>query len=79
MVYDPPGPLELHQVAWITAGITTFFACIISFWTIYKHLRHYNEVRLQRYIVRILLMVPVSLLKLNCQDLRCGFLPLSFI
>eukprot|EP01118_Nematostelium_gracile_P014442 TRINITY_DN562_c0_g1_i1.p1 TRINITY_DN562_c0_g1~~TRINITY_DN562_c0_g1_i1.p1 ORF type:complete len:458 (+),score=83.64 TRINITY_DN562_c0_g1_i1:54-1427(+) len=57
--YAVPGSLELHEWAWILAGVSTLLACLVSLWTIYKHLRYYNEVRIQRYIVRIVLLVPI--------------------
>lgn len=37
----------------------TVLATLASLWLVYKHLMHYKHPRVQRYIVRIVLMVPV--------------------
>eukprot|EP01114_Cavostelium_apophysatum_P014247 TRINITY_DN3647_c0_g1_i1.p1 TRINITY_DN3647_c0_g1~~TRINITY_DN3647_c0_g1_i1.p1 ORF type:complete len:468 (+),score=113.20 TRINITY_DN3647_c0_g1_i1:256-1659(+) len=75
MAYDPtnlPGPLELHHYAWITATFFAFLAICVSFFLIWKHLRYYREPVVQRYIVRIILMIPIytidSLLSLYFKD-----------
>ena len=39
--------------------ICTGTACAISGFTILGHLCHYNEPNLQKYIIRILLMIPI--------------------
>jgi len=49
----------LHMYAWITAGFFTLFATMLSLYLIYKHFRNYTQPHLQRYVVRILLMVPI--------------------
>ncbi len=51
--------IELHQVAWVVAGICAFGACFISGFMIYKHLFNYTQPRIQIHIIRIVLMVPV--------------------
>ncbi|EGC30239.1 hypothetical protein DICPUDRAFT_50859 [Dictyostelium purpureum] len=44
---------------WIVAGVCSGVATLLSFYLIYKHLRNYTDPELQKYIVRILLMVPI--------------------
>ncbi|KAF8518204.1 organic solute transporter Ostalpha-domain-containing protein [Gautieria morchelliformis] len=51
--------LQTHDVGWIVAGIFTVVATVVSFWIIGKHLMWYTKKRQQRYIVRLLLMVPI--------------------
>jgi hypothetical protein len=51
--------LELHHYAWISGGIFTFVAVLGSLIVIYLHMRHWTEPTIQKYIVRIILMVPI--------------------
>lgn len=48
-----------HMQAWFTGGIFVLMALPITFWEITQHLVHYNKPNLQRYIIRILWMVPI--------------------
>ncbi|KAH8996304.1 organic solute transporter Ostalpha-domain-containing protein [Lactarius akahatsu] len=48
-----------HDVGWIVSGFFTVLAIVTSFWLINKHLQWYTNKREQRYIVRLLLMVPI--------------------
>lgn len=48
-----------HIVAWVFSGVFTGLAIILSGHTIYGHLTQYFAPRLQKYIVRILLLVPI--------------------
>ncbi|KAJ4483599.1 organic solute transporter Ostalpha-domain-containing protein [Lentinula aciculospora] len=50
---------QAHHVGWIVAGFFTVIAIITSAWLINKHLLYYTNKREQRYIVRILFMVPI--------------------
>lgn len=50
---------ELYAVAWFVAGAFVAMAVPMSIWAIAQHLESYTEPRIQRYIVRILLMVPI--------------------
>ncbi|KAF5373934.1 hypothetical protein D9758_000881 [Tetrapyrgos nigripes] len=50
---------QAHHVGWIVASSFTLVAIIASFWLINKHLIWYTDKREQRYIVRILFMVPI--------------------
>nr|CCA16581.1 conserved hypothetical protein [Albugo laibachii Nc14] len=52
--------IERHRgkSLWL-AFIACTFACILSVYNIYQHLEHYSRPQLQRYIVRILAIVPV--------------------
>ncbi|XP_042913469.1 transmembrane protein 184C [Parasteatoda tepidariorum] len=45
--------------AWFTSGVFVMMALPITFWEITQHLVHYNKPYLQRYIIRILWMVPI--------------------
>lgn len=45
----------LLQVSGIFAGLAVFLSLLLAF----QHVRHYNSPSLQRYIVRVLLFVPV--------------------
>ncbi|KAK0454748.1 organic solute transporter Ostalpha-domain-containing protein [Armillaria borealis] len=50
---------QAHHVGWIIATSFTLVAIATSFWLIIKHLQWYTNKREQRYIVRILLLVPI--------------------
>ncbi|KIK61210.1 hypothetical protein GYMLUDRAFT_43292 [Collybiopsis luxurians FD-317 M1] len=50
---------QAHHVGWIVTGFFTVIAIITSAWLINKHLVYYTNKREQRYIVRILFMVPI--------------------
>ncbi|KAL0584493.1 hypothetical protein ABG067_005672 [Albugo candida] len=52
--------IETHREksSWIAFGACTC-ACMLSVYNIYQHLEHYSRPQLQRYIVRILAIVPV--------------------
>ena len=43
------------------ATVSTVTALIISGHQIYMHLTHYNEPSLQKFILRILFMIPVKI------------------
>lgn len=46
--------------AWpIVAGVFAFLALIVSLWEIIQHAIHFNKPYLQKYVVRILWMVPI--------------------
>jgi len=51
--------LEIHEIAWIVAGICSFGAVFVSTYMIYMHLKNYTEPRVQVYIVRIVLLIPI--------------------
>jgi len=51
--------VEIHEVGWVVAGICAFISVILACVMIFKHLQHYTEPRIQVYIVRIVLMVPI--------------------
>ncbi|KAJ3795431.1 organic solute transporter Ostalpha-domain-containing protein [Lentinula aff. detonsa] len=50
---------QAHHVGWVVAGFFTMIAIITSAWLINKHLVNYTDKREQRYIIRILFMVPI--------------------
>ncbi|KZP19623.1 DUF300-domain-containing protein [Athelia psychrophila] len=51
--------IQAHDIGWAVAGLFTIIACITSFWLVNKHLQWYTNKREQRYIIRVLFMVPV--------------------
>ncbi|KAL0576386.1 hypothetical protein V5O48_005607 [Marasmius crinis-equi] len=51
--------IQAHHVGWIIASFFTIVATAVSFWLVSKHLKWYTNKREQRYIVRILFMVPI--------------------
>ena len=57
--------LELHkhiftdQGFYITAGVCAVLASALAVFQIFKHLQYYTEPQFQRYIIRIIFMVPV--------------------
>eukprot|EP00897_Mesotaenium_endlicherianum_P006240 jgi/Mesen1/5644/ME000286S04857 len=46
-------------IAFVVAGLCTCFAVAVTIWQIYMHLSNYTEPTYQRYIVRMIFMVPV--------------------
>jgi len=50
---------QAHHVGWIITGTFTIISIVTSFWLINKHLQWYTNKKEQRYIVRILFMVPI--------------------
>ncbi|KAI0358078.1 DUF300-domain-containing protein [Trametes cingulata] len=53
------GKLVLQGIGWIVSSAFTFVAIAVSFWLIDKHIQWYTNKHEQRYIVRILFMVPL--------------------
>ncbi|KLO10338.1 DUF300-domain-containing protein, partial [Schizopora paradoxa] len=51
--------LQAHHVGWIVSGLFAATATIVSFWLVNKHLQWYTNKHEQRYIIRILFMVPL--------------------
>lgn len=47
--------------AYLIAGVCALGATVLSIWMMYKHMEYYSQPRVQIYIVRIVLMVPVRL------------------
>eukprot|EP00887_Chlorella_sp_A99_P002524 scaffold6.g2524.t1 len=43
----------------VVAGLCAYTACVLCIFQIIQHLRHYSEPLFQRYIVRIIFMVPM--------------------
>ncbi|KAH9988048.1 organic solute transporter Ostalpha-domain-containing protein [Russula vinacea] len=49
-----------NRMSWVAYNrVFTIVATIVSFWLINKHLQWYTNKREQRYIIRLLLMVPI--------------------
>ncbi|XP_023234329.1 transmembrane protein 184C-like [Centruroides sculpturatus] len=48
-----------HDQAWFIGGIFVLMALPITFWEITQHLVHYTKPYMQKYIIRILWMVPI--------------------
>lgn len=56
--FIPPDPT--HNPVWATiAGLFAWLALGISVWSISLHLINYNKPYLQKYVIRILCMVPI--------------------
>ncbi|KAF8895696.1 organic solute transporter Ostalpha-domain-containing protein [Gymnopilus junonius] len=53
------GKIVLQGIGWIISGSLTLVAVITSFWLISKQLQWYTNKKEQRYIVRLLFMVPL--------------------
>ncbi|KAJ3535373.1 hypothetical protein NM688_g6987 [Phlebia brevispora] len=51
--------LQTHDIGWLITGCFTLVSAVVSFWLIDRHLQWYTNKAEQRYIVRILLMVPI--------------------
>ncbi|KAI1299827.1 hypothetical protein EDD11_006363 [Mortierella claussenii] len=51
--------LDLPRIGWIASGCFTLVSTAISLVLIYRHLQYYTKPNQQRYIVRMLLMVPI--------------------
>ncbi|KAL5531241.1 hypothetical protein ACEPAG_4118 [Sanghuangporus baumii] len=51
--------LQTHHIGWIVTGTFALISTAVSFWLVNKHLRYYTNKHEQRYIVRILFMVPI--------------------
>ncbi|KAG2015794.1 DUF300 domain-containing protein [Coprinopsis cinerea AmutBmut pab1-1] len=63
---DPPSfwqngdaVFQAHHVGWIISGTFAAVATGVSFWLIDKHLQWYTNKKEQRYIVRLLFLVPI--------------------
>ena len=48
-----------HFIAWFVSGVFVLLALPITFYEVAQHLENYRMPRLQRHVVRILLMVPI--------------------
>ncbi|RCI09831.1 hypothetical protein L249_3996 [Ophiocordyceps polyrhachis-furcata BCC 54312] len=53
------GPLDFHDLARLVAAACTLIAVVMSLYLVWMHALHYTQPREQRYIIRILFMVPV--------------------
>lgn len=53
--------MEPHAVASLVAGVCSGAALVVTAWHINRHFHHFYHPRLQVYIIRILMMCPVSL------------------
>ncbi|KAI0685934.1 organic solute transporter Ostalpha-domain-containing protein [Cytidiella melzeri] len=51
--------IQMHHIGWLVCGVFTVAATVITFWLMNKHLQWYTNKAEQRYIIRILLMVPL--------------------
>eukprot|EP01112_Ceratiomyxa_fruticulosa_P015218 TRINITY_DN4452_c0_g1_i1.p1 TRINITY_DN4452_c0_g1~~TRINITY_DN4452_c0_g1_i1.p1 ORF type:complete len:392 (-),score=48.42 TRINITY_DN4452_c0_g1_i1:146-1321(-) len=51
--------IEFHNIMWIVTAVLAFVTCVISFVHVYKHLRNFHSPSTQKYIVRILFIVPI--------------------
>lgn len=53
---------DTRRIAYLAAAVSVVVSVVLSLHLIYKHLRNYTRPKLQRCIVRIILMVPVRFL-----------------
>ena len=54
-----------YEAIWVISGIVALAASCLSMTLIFKHLQHYTKPHLQKYIIRILWMIPVRSLPLE--------------
>ena len=59
LVYSAKTGWSKHYTAWATSGAFVTLTVPLSVYDIYLHLRHYRVPRLQRWIVRVMFMVPI--------------------
>ncbi|KAG5921096.1 hypothetical protein E4U42_005989 [Claviceps africana] len=53
------GPLDFHNLARLIGSSCTLIATVLSLYLVWMHALNYTQPREQRYIIRILFMVPV--------------------
>ena len=58
-LYTVFGKCDTHLVGWYVAGYFVLMSLPMSAWDITQHLLHYRRPERQRYIIRILWMVPI--------------------
>ncbi|KAI9227244.1 MAG: organic solute transporter Ostalpha-domain-containing protein [Piptocephalis tieghemiana] len=51
--------LDAHKIGWLISGLAALIATVISFYLIIQHSRYYTVPKHQRYIIRIILLVPI--------------------
>ena len=55
-----PGKFLRSDIAlFVIPGIACFISCALTFRLVYLHLKHYHMASRQRYIIRIIMMVPI--------------------
>ena len=50
---------DTHKAAWAAAGAASAFASVLTGWLVCSHLQNYRRPQRQRYIIRILWMIPI--------------------
>lgn len=50
---------SFYEAVWVVSGIVALAASCLSMNLIFKHLQHYTKPHLQKYIIRILWMIPI--------------------
>lgn len=50
---------DLPFIILLLATISAVFSTILSIWTVILQLKNYRKINLQRFVVRILVMVPI--------------------
>jgi hypothetical protein len=48
-----------EKIVYASCGLFSILACLMAFFLIYRHLKHWTEPKPQTNIVRILIMVPI--------------------
>lgn len=59
ILQDTNGTRTWEYVVFATCGAFSIAACLLAFFLIYRHLKHFTEPKPQTNICRILLMVPI--------------------
>lgn len=50
---------EINSIYVSIAGLCSWLACFISLWEVVKHFHHFHKPYLQKYIIRIIWMIPI--------------------
>ncbi|RKP07457.1 organic solute transporter Ostalpha-domain-containing protein [Thamnocephalis sphaerospora] len=58
-INDDLGVMTVHKLAWGVCGVAAMIAVVISIFNIFHHATNYSMPSQQRYIIRILLFVPI--------------------
>ncbi|KJZ72973.1 hypothetical protein HIM_07545 [Hirsutella minnesotensis 3608] len=61
------GPLDFHNLARVVGASCTLVSVITSLYLVWMHALNYTQPREQRYIIRILFMVPIYAISSFCQ------------
>ncbi|RHZ85999.1 hypothetical protein Glove_57g92 [Diversispora epigaea] len=57
--YWDDGHFDAFLIGWLVSGLCALFATLISFYLIIRHCQYYHKANQQRYIIRIILLIPL--------------------